>query len=101
MHGVWHAVELKHDDLSILRPGDHFLEVIEGPIRIRVARRRDEQRVILFDIEQGPDLDLAVRNLRLHSTPRELDAMQLQLFQGFGPEVVAGPCEADGLWHAD
>ena len=53
------------------------------------------------EIEQRPDLHLAVRHLRLHAAARQLDTVRTQLVHGFGPEIVSRPREADGPWNSD
>src|ERR1700722_1351339 len=95
MHRVRDTVELQHDDLAVPGSSHDFLEVFQGPAWVGIAGGRDEEWVVLRDIEQRADLNLAVGNFGLHSPARQLDAVQSELVQGFRTKVVPWPRKAD------
>src|SRR5688500_14766863 len=46
MFPIRHAMKLQHGDTPVPRLVRGALEIVQGPIRARVPRRRDEQRMI-------------------------------------------------------
>ncbi len=78
MRHVWCAVKLEHDDLARLRAGEHRLQVIERPVRIRVTRGRDEERMMTPGIVGRPDFEGAVFCFGLLAPAREVVAQLAQ-----------------------
>ena len=99
MCGIRRAVKLKDDDLTIGGATDDALEMFECPIRVGVARRRDEQGMVPFGIIGGADLELAVRGFRLFATPGELVTEFRKSLDRLGAERIATIGKADGARH--
>ena len=92
------AVKIQHADLAVPRLLDGPFQIVEAPLWPRVARRRNEQRMIALRVVGRPaSAFAAVGKFRVDTPPREQESQSLQRPHGLQAVVVARIAKRRGL----
>src|SRR5439155_2181541 len=98
MFVVRHTVKLQHGDLAVARLSDGALKISQRPVRARIARGGNQQRMIQPRFKREPATAI-VGSFRLAAAPCETKAQPLENRQGVRIDSIAWISEADRTWN--